>query len=219
LTSKNIPQTLAQFFSKVEEDLKAVPVEGEFISDKPVSLLLPNEIVIDNEDPDFSYTVTDKTSLLYKLIIKKEETGLKYSGFNNWRPPLNWTNTTNTGFYGLYVRSAYYLKSGTGDQTATWTLPIKEAGHYDVFTYIYPMGGRFRMGGHGRSGEEEKGEYHYFITHDDGVTEQTLQIETAEQGWNSLGSFYFSPDRAKIMLTNKSTRKTVIADAIKVVKN
>ncbi len=221
LTSKNIPQTLAQFFSKVEEDLKVVPVEGEFVSDKPVSLLLPNEIVIDNEDSDFSYTVTDKTSLLYKLIIKKEETGLKYSGFNNWRPPLNWTNTTNTGFYGLYVRSAYYLKSGTGDQTATWTLPVKEAGHYDVFTYIYPMGARggFRMGGHGRSGEEEKGEYHYFITHDDGVTEQTLQIETAEQGWNSLGSFYFSPGHAKIMLTNKSARKTVIADAIKIVKN
>jgi ABC-type transport system involved in multi-copper enzyme maturation permease subunit len=221
LTSKNIPQTLAQFFSKVEEDLKAIPVEGEFISDKTVSLLLPNEIVVDNEDPGFTYTVTDKTSLLYKLIIKQEETGLKYSGFNNWRPPLNWTNTTNTGFYGLYVRSAYYLKSGTGDQTATWTLPVMEAGHYDIYAYVYPMGARggLRMGGPGRGGEQEKGEYHYFITHDDGVTEQTLQIETAEQGWNSLGSFYLSPDRARVVLTNKSNRKTVVADAIKVVKN
>ncbi len=222
LTSKNIPQTLTQFFGKVEEDLKAVPIEGEVVTNDPVSMLQPNEIVVDNEDPGFIYTVSDKTSFLYKLITKQENTGLKYSGFNNWRPPLNWTNTTNSGFYGLYVRSAYYVKSGTGDQTATWTLPVKTAGHYDIYTFIYPMGGRRgpMMGGPGRGGgDEEKGEYHYFITHDDGVTEQTLQIETAETGWNSLGSFYLSPEHAKIVLTNKSARKTVIADAIKVVKN
>ncbi len=223
LTSANIPQTLMQFFGKVEEDLKVVPAEGETILDNPVSMLQPNEILVDNEDEGFTTTFNDKVSLLHRLIIKEEETDLKYKGFNNWRPPLNWTNTTNSGFYGHYVRSAYYIKSGTGEQTATWTIPVKEAGHYDIFVYVFPMGGRrgpgMGRGGPGGGQQEEAGEYHYLITHDDGVTEQTLQLDGAEQGWNSLGAFYLSPGNAKVVLTDKSAAKTVIADAVKVVKN
>jgi ABC-type transport system involved in multi-copper enzyme maturation permease subunit len=226
LTSKNIPQVLDQFFRKVEEDLKAVPKEEETLTDIPVSNLQPNEIVVDNEDPGFSVTTTDKTSLLKKLVSKEEVTKLKYSGINDWKPPLNWTNTTNSAFYGDYVRSAYYIKSGTGDQKATWTIPVKESGHYDVFAYINPNVGRSRggpgmgMGMGGRQeGGNEKGEYHFFITHEDGVTEQTVQIENAEAGWNSLGSFYLSPEKAKVVLSNLSVKKIIIADAIKVVKN
>lgn len=221
LTSANIPQTLMQFFGKVEEDLKVIPEEGETILDQQVAMLQPNEILVDNEDPGFTFTVNDNVSLLRKLIIKEEETPLKYKGFNNWRPPLNWTNTTNSGFYGHYVRSAHYIKSGTGAMTATWTIPVKEAGHYDVFVYVFNMGGR-RGPGMGRGpggGQEEQGEYHYFITHDDGVTEQTLLLESAETGWNSLGSFYMSPGKAQVVLTDKSARRTIVADAVKVVKN
>jgi len=220
LTSKNIPQTLAQFFGKVEEDLKAVPKDGEEVTDAKVSDLQPNEMVVDNEDPGFTCTINNKTSLLYKLVTKEQETGLKYAGFNNWRPAIKWTNTTNTAFYGLYVRSAYYIKSGSGDQSATWELPVKEAGTYDIFTYVNPsFGGRGGFGPGGRSENEDKGEFHYFITHDNGVTEQTLQVEKAQAGWNELGSFYLSPGKAKIVLTNKSARRVVVADAIKIVKN
>ncbi len=218
MTSKNIPQTLEQFFRKVEEDLKAVPFEGEQVSDVPVSMLQPNEWVVDNEDPGFSFSSSDKKSLLYRLIVKEEASTLKYSGMNAWRPPLNWTNTTNSVFYGDYVRSAYYIKSGTGDQQVTWTLPVKDPGNYEVLAYISPFVGRMRGFGPGRGGGDDKGEYHFYITHDDGETEQTLQVDTAEDGWNNLGSFYFSPGNAKVVLTDKSARRTVIADAIKIVK-
>lgn len=222
LTSANIPQTLMNFFGKVEEDLKVVPLEGETLLDAPVALLQPNETLVDNEDPGFTFTVNDKVSLLRRLIVREEESDLKYKGYNNWRPPLNWTNTTNSGFYGHYVRSAYYIKSGAGDQKATWTIPVKEAGHYDIYVYVNNMGARRgpMMGGpRGGGSQEEAGEYHYFITHDDGETEQTLQLQTAETGWNSLGSFYLSPENARVVLTNKSVSRIVIADAVKVVKN
>lgn len=228
LTSKNIPQTIMQFFGRVEEDLKVQPFEGEVVLNEQVSVLQPNEIVVDNEDPQFTYTLSDNTSLLHKLIIKEDETGLKYSGFNSWRPPLDWTLTTNSGFYGLYVRSAYYVKAGTGDQTATWNLPVQEAGNYDIYTYITPVGGRGGgpvQGGPGgggggvrRGGAEVKGEYQYFIYHDNGETEQSLLITSAEAGWNLLGSFYLSPENSKVVLTNKSALQSVVADAIKIVK-
>jgi ABC-type transport system involved in multi-copper enzyme maturation permease subunit len=214
LTSKNLPQSIMQFFGRIEEDLKVKPIEGEFIENEKVSVLQPNEIVVDNEDPGFSRSESDNTSLLHKLIVKEDETGLKYSGFNSWRPPLDWTLTTNSGFYGLYVRSAYYIKAGTGDQTATWTLPVKEPGNYDIYTHITPMGNR----GPRRGGTEEKGEYQYFIYHDDGQTEQSLQINGSVAGWNLLGSFYLTPENSKVVLTNKSTLQTVVADAIKIVK-
>lgn len=217
LASKNIPQTIMQNFGRVEEDLKVQPAEGEVILNEPVATLQPNEFVVDNEDPGFEHTVSENASLLHKWIIKDDETGLKYSGFNSWRPPLNWTLTTNSGFYGLYVRSAYYLKAGTGDQEATWNLPVEQAGNYDIYTYITPQRGR---GGPGRrgGGGEEKGEYQFFIHHDDGETEQSLQVNTAEAGWNLLGSFYLSPENSKVVLTNKTTMQTVVADAIKIVK-
>lgn len=217
LTSRNIPQTIMQFFGRIEEDLKVQPVEGEFIQTQQVAVLQPNEMVVDNEDAGFSHSVSENTSLLHKLIIKEDETGLKYAGFNSFRAPLNWTLTTNSGFYGLYVRSAYYIKSGTGDQTAAWDLPVTEPGNYDIYTYITPVGGRGgprRQGG----GGEEKGEYQYIITHDDGEAEQTLQINSATPGWNLLGSYYLSPENSKVVLTNKSTLQSVVADAIKIVK-
>ena len=217
LTSRNIPQTIMQFFGRIEEDLKVQAVEGEFIQAQQVAVLQPNEIVVDNEDPGFSHSVSENTSLLHKLIIKEDETGLKYAGFNSFRAPLNWTLTTNSGFYGLYVRSAYYIKSGTGDQTATWNLPVTEPGNYDIYTHITQTGGRGgprRQGG----GSEEKGEYQYLITHDDGESEQTLQINGATPGWNLLGSYYLSPENSKVVLTNKSTLQSVVADAIKIVK-
>jgi ABC-type transport system involved in multi-copper enzyme maturation permease subunit len=217
LASKNIPQSIMQFFGSVEEDLKVQAVEGEFIQDNLVSTLQPNEIVIDNEDAGFEHTVSENISLLHKWIIREEDTGLKYAGFNSWRSPLNWTLTTNSGFYGLYVRSAYYIKSGTGDQKATWNLPVAASGNYDIYTYINPMGGR---GGPRRGGSQsqEKGEYQYYIYHDNAETEQTLLINTAEAGWNLLGSFYLTPENAKVVLTNKSTLQSVVADAIKIVK-
>ncbi|MCL1821224.1 MAG: hypothetical protein FWG22_00205 [Prolixibacteraceae bacterium] len=219
MASKNIPQSIMQSFGRIEEDVKlVVPQESEIVIDIPVSHLLPNEIIVDNEDPEFEFSQPGNTSMLSKWVLKEDDAGLRYSGYNQWRAPLKWTLTTNSNFYGLYVRSAYYIKSGNGDQTVTWKLPVKERGQYDVYTYITPMrGGGGRGPGDGR--QQEKGEYIYSITHADGTTEQTLQIDKADAGWNLLGSFHFSPDEEqKIVLNNKSTMKTVVADAVKLVK-
>jgi len=70
----------------------------------------------------------------------------------------------------------------------------------------------------GRGGGDDKGEYHFTIYHDDGPEEVTLEYSSAEDGWNHLGSYYFSPDTAKIELSNKSELSTINADAVKLVK-
>ena len=212
LTSLNIPQTIADGFRDIEEDLKAKAFDGEKLSDKPVSMLLPNEIIVDNEDPGFSVTEEEHVSLLKKWIIKEDENKLKYSGMVPWNPPTKWTLTTNSDYYGEYVRSGYYIKSGDGAQKAKWSIPVKEPGYYDVYYHLVkPRRGRRNRG-------NDKGEYHFTIYHDDGTEEQTLETSTADEGWNQLGSFYFSPGNAAVELSNLSEMGTVTADAVKLIK-
>ena len=212
MTSKNIPQTMMNFFRDVEEDPKAKPLEGEHVVSVPVQLKLPNEIVVDNEDTEFRVTKNENASLLEKLIIKEEEKTRKYQGINWWRPATRWTAITNDEFYGEYVRSGYYIKSGEGDQVATWNVPVKKAGYYDVYFHLY------KMRSHGRNRNEEKGNYNFTIHGDDGPEEAALDIQAAEGGWNHLGSYYFSPDTAKIELSNKTELRMVFADAVKLVE-
>ncbi len=213
MTSQNIPQMIMDGFHDIQEDPKAVPVEGERVAETAVQKELPNEIVIDNEDPQFEVTKTDNTSLLEKWLVKEDEGSRKYSGMNYWRPPINWTAITNSDFYGEYVRSGYYIKSGDGSMKAKWHVPIKNPGYYDLYYYLYKAR-NFRRG----RGDNEKGEYQFIIHSDDGEEEQTLAIQNADEGWNHLGSFYFSSDTALIELTNKSDIRLVFADAVKLVE-
>ncbi len=213
ITSQNIPQVIMVAFREIEEDPNAVEFEGEVISDVPVIRQLPGEIIVDNEDPQFEVTSTNEISLLEKWLARENQGSKKYSGMNYWRPPVNWTATTNSDFYGDYVRSGHYVKSGDGSVKARWHVPVTEPGHYELYYHLY----KARRFGRGRQGEE-KGEYQFFIHSDDGIEEQSLSINNAENGWNSLGSFYFSPDTALIELSNKTSLRMVYADAVKLVK-
>lgn len=214
LTSQNIPQVIMDGLGDIEEDRKAKPFEGVNVVEAPVQKEMPGEIIIDNEDPQFEATVTKDISLLEKWILKEDVEGSKkYSGMNYWRPPTNWTAVTNSEFYGEYIRSGMYIKAGDGSLKAKWHVPITEPGYYDVQYHLY----KSRRFGR-RGGNDERGEYHFIIHSDDGAEEQALSIQSAEEGWNNLGSYYFSPDTALIELTNESEIRIVFADAVKLIK-
>ena len=68
------------------------------------------------------------------------------------------------------------------------------------------------------NGDKSYKDMHYKIYHDEGVDDITLDYEHADAGWNNLGRFYLSHDTAKVVLTNKSSGRIVIGDAIKWVK-
>ena len=213
MTSQNIPQTIMQGMQNIEEDPRAVAFEGETISDVPVSRQMPGEIIVDNEDPLFEITYNKDVSLLERWLIEEEVGAQKYSGMNHWRPPLNWTAVTNSEFYGDFIRSAYYIKAGDGSMKARWNMPITESGYYDVYYHVYKPR---RVGR--RGGNEEHGEYYFSIHSDEGAEEQTLSIQSANEGWNHLGSYFFSPDTALIELSNRSNSRLIFADAVRLVK-
>lgn len=212
LTSRNIPAELMLPLENIEQDTKATPFEGEKILDVPVRLAEENEFICDDEDSTFRFTISDDKSLLQKLLLKDEQTKDRFVGFNTWHAPRTWRATTNSGFFGKFIRSAHYVKSGDGSKKAFWNIPIKGDGTYEVFSYLTQI----RRGR--RDNQDAGGEYTYTIYHNSEKEQVVIDLKTVENGWNSLGSFYFTGDTAKVELGNKTSAQVVVADAIKLVK-
>ena len=99
LTSRNIPAELRLPLDNIEQDIKAVPFEGEKTLDIPVRLAEDGEFISDDEDSTFRFTVSDDKSLLQKILLNEEQSKDKYIGYNTWRAPRTWRATTNSGFF------------------------------------------------------------------------------------------------------------------------
>jgi len=214
LASKNIPNEIRVSLGKIPRDNKIIPYEEEKIVNDPVSMTGRNEIIVDNEDPGFSVTKgSGRTSLLHKILFSnKEKSYNKYTGFNPWWSPRNWRLTTNSGFYGGSILSAYYIRSGEGNKKAQWKFPVKDKGYYKIYVYIY------KDDHHHSNNYSNKDEYHYTVYLDKDKEDIALKLKSADRGWNSLGSYYFSSDTVVVELSNKTKSKMVIADAVKLEK-
>jgi len=136
--------------------------------------------------------------------------------------PETWQPVVLSSYYGKYIRSAVYTRGASGERSVSWKTGISSPGYYDVYTYVGKSGSNtvFRRGGSesGDEGEKVFSDLHYKIHHDEGTDEITLDFENAEPGWNMLGRYYFSSDSALVELTNKTSGRMVIGDAVKWVK-
>ncbi len=210
--SENLPNNLIYEFSGFDE-LKKVPILDDII-DYPLfkDIANTNEIIVDNEDEGFEYIQETNESYLKTLINKNKEDKYKYSGINFWNPSSEWEPILRSGFYGKYIRSGMYTSSGEGERIAQWNADLSEGAYYDVYCSIVKIN-------FGWNREKRKPNYNFQIYHDDGMDNITLSDEELDEGWNYMGTFYISPENAKVELTNKSVGKMVFADAIKWVKN
>ncbi len=169
-----------------------------------------NEIIVDNEDSLFTVQNISAQGLLVKLANKISIPGDEYQGFLTWSVSGKWGKYINSTFYGQYLHSAVAVRSGKGESKAFWTIPIKEKGQYDIYTYIPKA-----------KNEEDNdylGEYHYTVITDDGVNNIMVNGNDNDGGWVLLGTYYCSPENTKVELNNKSNARVVVADAIKAVK-
>jgi hypothetical protein len=209
LLSKNLPLQLEYNFDEFEEKKKAVPFDGEQQLDEMDKFGNVNEIIVDNEDPGFEITNPEQTSWLKKVLNFEDDDEDKYTGIRWWRAPRDWRAAIQSEAYGKFIHSVHFTRAGDGNIKVTWNADIKQSGYYDVYCNTVKPQFQFRRRD---VGEEE---YHYMISHDDGSEEVILENENAEQGWNMLGSFYFSDGPAKVELTNESPDGIILADAVK----
>lgn len=137
MVSGNLPNIISQDINNVKQERNKIVKDSIYILPES-SFDLPGEIIVDNEDSTlFILSAPPIVGLLPKWLDEVEETPFKYSGISWWRPPLQWTATTNDRYYGKYIRSAFVIKSGDGSQTATWKVPVPEVGQYDLYYHVF----------------------------------------------------------------------------------
>lgn len=105
MVSGNLPNIISQDINNVKQERNKIVKDSIYILPES-SFDLPGEIIVDNEDSTlFILSAPPIVGLLPKWLDEVEETPFKYSGISWWRPPLQWTATTNDRYYGnIFVR-------------------------------------------------------------------------------------------------------------------
>jgi hypothetical protein len=225
LFARNLPGEIVLPFNEISKsraDTKEFSGEELLSSLPPYSD--PSEIIVDNEDPGFIYSKQNISSPLKKLLRVKNRDENTYMKISDWNTPEYWQPVVLTDYYGKYVRSALYTKSGTGTKSISWHTLIKKPGYYDIYCYVGKIPDRIKIRSGSDSGNNEENgsggndnykDMHYKVYYDEGVDDISVDYQHAEGGWNNLGRFYLSHDSAKVVLTNKSSGRIVIGDAVK----
>jgi ABC-type transport system involved in multi-copper enzyme maturation permease subunit len=209
--SRNLPNTIGFDLSNFDELKRNGMLDGTVEIPFFDNDIKNNEVIVDNEDEGFEIVQQTEESYLKSLINNDSDKEYKYSGIHVWSPPNEWKPVLESGFYGRYVRSGFYTASGDGSRYAMWTPNLPQGAYYDVYCHTAKVNVYW-----GRN--KRKSNYNYRVYHDDGVDDITLSDEELESGWNYLGTYYISPENAKVELTNKSVGRMIFADAIKWVK-
>jgi hypothetical protein len=227
LISANLPNLITLPVTNIiRERNKPVDEEGDFVM-QDAGYHIPGEVIVDNEDSLlFVLSTPDVVGLLPQWLDRMDgDHSFRYSGVSSWRPPLQWTLTTNDKYYGTHIRSAYVIKSGSGSQTATWKIPVPATGQYDLYYYVYKpdelrQGGRNRGGGGSGGGRGGGGdaEYSLKVIYDGDEEDAYVNLRRSDEGWSILGTYYFNEDTVSVVLTNKCSLRSVTADAVKIVR-
>lgn len=144
LISGNIPSTFSTFLRSATEVRTMNTDEYERISDRELTLEMPGEFIVDNEDPAFRYVSVSHESKLKQYIEsrKTQSSEIVYNAVDPYYSPAKWTPVAHTAFYGESIRSAMITRRGGGSNVASWTTVLPSAGFYDVYVYI-PMSAMF----------------------------------------------------------------------------
>lgn len=215
LVSQNLPAIISYGFENVELKPAKQPFEGveetewkQYANHDDSN----NNLVVDNSNSEFNYVQPQFRSPLKAWIYKDSQTDQnEYDFFRWWRGPAQWKKLKFPSLYGEFVHSAYYSRSGQGERLATWETDIPVDGLYQVFVYV-PDPEDFRQGrGRGNNFGIQK----YTIYHAEGEDDIEIDFSKAKPGWNYLETYFFKTGTAKIVLTDNSGGRMVLADAVK----
>ncbi|MFC1514203.1 hypothetical protein ACFL5P_04245, partial [candidate division KSB1 bacterium] len=161
LISQNMPSVLERSFSQVEFNESIEPFEGEVEFYEPIVLYDSDDIIVDNEDPGFSFYSYSNEGYLKKKFNVYYDDRMEYSQISTRNLPKNWEKSVSLDYFGDIKHTIHFIESGSSDNNATWKTEIDRAGEYDIYYYVshtnLESGGRGGRGGMGRGGGEIRG--------------------------------------------------------------
>ena len=228
ILSKNLPGELSIGIEQISKSRSRYKPEDENIRLDMIPLTgEQGELIVDNEDAGFINNNSKSQVPLKKILGVKESVKADYEQTSMYNVPEYFQPTINTNYYGKYVMSAVYARKGEGDRSVSWTTVLADPGYYDIYCYIGKSPERVTVGTSGPGAppapppSQENSQYkdmNYKVYHDEGVDDIQVDFQQAEPGWYNLGRFYLSADTVRVDLTNKSSGRIVLGDAVKWVK-
>ncbi len=180
-----------------------------------------DEIIVDNEDAGFSIEGGVKQNTLKEYLSKSSDDGSgKYKDFNMFRPSTKWALVLNSDAFGKYAKSFVYKEAGTGSTKVKFKANITKSGTYEVYAMIPSerLVRGFGPPGQRNDNNGEKKTFSYTVTSDDGIETVEVATDSRESDWQFVGEYYFSEGEASVELTDKTTNRIVVADAVKWIK-
>lgn len=207
--SANLPGEYSYNFSKVDREVTDT-LSGLFPLDTLLFTTGPGEIIVDNEDSGFRILETNTRHKLKDLFRQEEED--KYKNFFPWRFPSKWTAVINSNCYGRPIHSAVYKAKGVGANRVQWLTTIPEDNYYEVFIW----NPKFENWNWRRRNRGHEGHSQTYVVGYEGEEENiTVDLGQEENGWVSLGNFYFPAGEVTVTLSDNVSAGFVMADAVK----
>lgn len=219
--SRNLPSVLSIRFrdEKLRDDETAWEGTKEIELDSVFGG--GHELLVDNEDEGFNILAQPRENWLRKTLMGwfgSEEDEEQYVAMRFWNPPGHWLATTNQDFFGTFVRSAYFKKSGKGEANVAWQVELEETGSYDIYYYC-TKARSFGWGRHrGKRRQEDFGKRIFLVYHENGVDEMPMDLNGVEEGWNLIGTYRLLTGLNQVEMTDETSTSYITADAVKWVK-
>ena len=211
------------------EAVDAVPFNGSRASDwQPAP---EPGIVVDDLDPGFSIVYAtpededDYTRQLPTWLGGNVDFDQGLPVYNpTGLPPRGWWRREPPGTWGRYRHTIANAFAGDGGASARFTAQLPSAGRWRVDYYVpsvesrehgSDVGGGFRVQIERGVLTGEKGDYDVKIVAT-GVEESIeFDASAAREGWNDLGEFSLPAGEASLLVSNKTTGRAVVADAVR----
>lgn len=196
-------------------------LQGIFNTDSTIFIPNPNEIIVDNQDPDFKIISPSKSKRWFELF-KASSTS---EHIEQWETPYQRPQTSSKDWKILYgnnshgdiIQSVYHKLSGQGEYKAVWEIDIPQAGEYDLFFYHNNL--HWSIGDIKIDSDMKNGKLYYTVYTPDEKREIILETETCTTGWNPIATFHLPRGKTSVTLDDRGvSRQIICADAIKWVR-
>ncbi len=162
-------------------------------------------IVVDDLDAGFTIeTVADNSIRVSGSGSSDEGTdqGLPVKQFN--RPAARWSRDTEVSAFGRYRHTHAMKKKGKGKELAVFTSEVPKDGPWELQYHLPKMRNKKRLGT-------------WKLTVEDSSGERELEFEASQgrDGWNSLGIHEIASGEVRVVVSDETEGRVVIADAIR----
>ena len=137
-------------------------------------------------------------------------------------PPRGWSRRELDSSWGKYRHTIAMVRSGSGEQRAVFAADLPQAGRWRLEYHLPVLSSvRRSRGGPGVQISAQVGlggtQGSYDLTLDAGGEQRELEFDAsaAESGWNSLGEFELPAGEARVLVSDETSGRVVIADAIR----